>query len=125
MKKFDLESYIKGLSPELQEKARACTSVEELLKLADENNIELSADQLEAVTGGSAYTAGTPAWNYHITHPTYCFNCRIEGTPTGEKVKSDGACASDDEYHVRYRCNKCGEEWWATGQVIGGAEGKW
>lgn len=67
MKKFDLESYIKGLSPELQEKARACTSVEELLKLADENNIELSADQLEAVTGGSAYTAGTPAWNYHIT----------------------------------------------------------
>ncbi len=124
MKNFDLESYIKDLSPELQEKARACTSVEELLKLADENSIELSVDQLDAVAGGTAFTAGTPAFNYHLTNPTYCFYCRVEGRRTGEKEKNEAAC-SDDVYNYKYRCDICGEEWWGAGEVSGGASGNW
>ena len=32
---MDIESYIKDLDPDLQEKARACGSVEELIALAD------------------------------------------------------------------------------------------
>lgn len=123
MKNFDLESYIKDLSPELQEKARACTSVEELLKLADENNIELSADQLEAVAGGSVYTAGSPYFNYHLTNPTYCYYCRIEGKSTGEKTKNEVACSSSQEYSYKYRCEKCGDEWWVSGQYTGGTGG--
>ena len=125
MKKIDLESYIKDLSPELQEKARACTSVKELLKLADENNIELSPDQLDDVIGGTAFTAGTPAFNYHLTNPTYCYNCRIEGKPTGEKRKNEVACSSSQEYGYKYRCDKCGDEWWVSGQQTGGATGGW
>ena len=41
------------LSPELQEKARACKSGEELVALAQAEGIELSDDQLEAVVGGA------------------------------------------------------------------------
>ena len=124
MANFNLEKYIKDLSPELQEKARACNSVEELLKLADENSIELSVDQLDAVVGGTAFTAGTPSFNYHLTHPTYCFNCRVEGHPTGEKQKSETLCGND-EYSYKYRCDICGAEWWGEKVEEGGAEGSW
>ena len=41
------------LAPELQEKARACTSVDELVALAEEEGIELTDEQLEALSGGS------------------------------------------------------------------------
>lgn len=52
MANIDLEKYIKDLSPELQEKAKACNNTEELLNLAEENDIELPVDALEAVAGG-------------------------------------------------------------------------
>ena len=38
---MNLEDYIKDLAPDLQEKARACGSVEELLALARENKVPL------------------------------------------------------------------------------------
>lgn len=41
------------LSPELIEKARACKTGEELSALAAEVGVELSDEQLEAVSGGS------------------------------------------------------------------------
>lgn len=40
------------LSPELQEKVKACQSGEELAKLAQEEGYELTDEQLEAVSGG-------------------------------------------------------------------------
>ena len=47
-----LENYIKDLSPELQKKARACKSLEELTQLAAENDLELPEEALELVSGG-------------------------------------------------------------------------
>jgi hypothetical protein len=44
---------LKDLSPELQEKAKACKTVEELKALAQENGFELSDDELDAVSGGN------------------------------------------------------------------------
>ena len=41
------------LSPELQEKAKACTSSEELNALAESEGFELSDDDLQAVAGGT------------------------------------------------------------------------
>lgn len=41
-----------NLSEELKEKARACTSTEELLALAKSEGIDLSDDELAAVSGG-------------------------------------------------------------------------
>ena len=46
------EKYLKDLSPELQEKARACRTIDELSDFAAENDIELSDDLLKAVAGG-------------------------------------------------------------------------
>ena len=49
---FDFEEYIKDLSPELQEKARACKTKDELLELAADEDMELPEDALEMVAGG-------------------------------------------------------------------------
>ena len=46
----------KDLSPELLEKAQACTSPEELLALAKQEGYKLSEDELNAVSGGKAWS---------------------------------------------------------------------
>ena len=43
---------IEDLSSELQEKAKACKTVEELFELAKEEGIELGEEELEAINGG-------------------------------------------------------------------------
>ena len=42
----------KDLSPELREKAKACTSPEEVLELAKREGVKLSEEELETVSGG-------------------------------------------------------------------------
>ena len=49
---FNLEDYIKDYSPELQEKARACKTKNELLELAADEDMEIPMDALEGVAGG-------------------------------------------------------------------------
>ena len=44
---------INDISPELQEKARACETVEELHELLKEEGMEIPDEELEAVAGGS------------------------------------------------------------------------
>ena len=46
----------KEISPELREKAKACTSPEELLELAKREGYKLSEDELESVSGGRAWS---------------------------------------------------------------------
>ena len=41
-----------NLSPELQERAKACTSTEEILALAKEEGYVLTDEELESVAGG-------------------------------------------------------------------------
>ena len=41
------------LTPQQQERARACKSADELLALAKDEGVELSEEQLQAVAGGS------------------------------------------------------------------------
>ena len=48
----NFEKYIEGLSPELQEKARACKTKEELNAFLAENELELPEDALDVVAGG-------------------------------------------------------------------------
>lgn len=53
----------KDLTPEQQEKARACSTPEEIYELAKEEGMELSDEQLDAVSGGwcSEHEWGCPA----------------------------------------------------------------
>ena len=46
------EELLKGLTQEQIAKAKACKNSEELLALAKEEGIELTDEQLEAVSGG-------------------------------------------------------------------------
>ena len=41
-----------NISPELREQARACKSTEELVALAESEGINLSDEQLDAISGG-------------------------------------------------------------------------
>ena len=66
MKREDLEKYIGELSPEMQEKARQCKTMDELNALLAENDVELSEDALEAVAGG----CGTTVTYYYVCN--YC-----------------------------------------------------
>ena len=50
---------LKGLNEEQIAKVKACKNQEELLKLAKEEGIELTSEQLEAVSGG-ACTSSKP-----------------------------------------------------------------
>jgi hypothetical protein len=50
-----MEDYMKfeDFAPELQEKAFACTSTDELLELAKAEGVELTDEALDMVSGGS------------------------------------------------------------------------
>ena len=49
----------KDLTDEQKEKVRAAKSSEELAAIAREEGVELTDDQLEAISGGEWYTAGS------------------------------------------------------------------
>lgn len=57
----------KDISPELQERACACETVEEMVALAREEGVELSAEQLDAIAGGGFWDCNdepcTTAWH--------------------------------------------------------------
>lgn len=83
---------LKGLSEEQITKIKACKSQDELLAMAKEEGIELSEEQLSAVSGGGCFSTNK------------CPKC------------------GSDEYHkfevqekidkrVFYKCDKCGEMW--------------
>ena len=79
---------IKDLSPEQQEKVKACNSIDELIALADSEGVDLTDEQLNQVAGGG--------W----TRTTCCSQCKSENiAPTGEFDLQKGTV---------YKCNDCG-----------------
>ena len=54
-----------GISPELREKAKACTSPEELLALAKSEGYRLSDAEMEAVAGGGTWNANSGCNSYN------------------------------------------------------------
>ena len=95
-KNFDIETYIKDLSPELQEKARQCKNMDELMDLAGEEGVELSDEALANVSGGACSS-------------TKCNHSGQEGlVQTAEKVGSGGAMGETKWKITSVRCNACG-----------------
>lgn len=56
------------ISPELREKAKACTSPEELMELARREGYKLSEEELAAVSGGSVWSCSDLADNTEFIH---------------------------------------------------------
>ena len=91
---MDIESYIKDLSPELQEKARACGSVEELLALAKEAKVPVPDEALEVIAGG----------------------VDVEAVGCGKKRQCPN-CGSQDTKFIHgkaslWHCNSCGYDFY-------------
>lgn len=59
------------LSPELMEKVRACTTTEELVALAHSEGIDLSDEQLEALSGGIWDDCGGHGSNFNCYGDCY------------------------------------------------------
>ena len=98
---MNIESYIKDLSPELQEKALACGSVQELLALAKEAKIPVPDAALESIAGGADSDSG------NFTGIT-CPKCGSDNiTLTG--IDPGAYCAT-----VHVKCNACGHTWDVT-----------
>ena len=90
---MNLEDFIKDLDPELQEKARACGSAEELIALAKDAKVPVPDEALAAIAGGDDSDG----------------QCINEKCP---KCKSRNTVNYDSEWSIQYwRCNDCGYEW--------------
>ncbi|MBR2834645.1 MAG: Nif11-like leader peptide family natural product precursor [Coriobacteriales bacterium] len=66
---MNFEEHLSQLSPELQEKARACKTPEELLALAQEEGYELSDDELASIAGGKKWYDCDAVKCYHVVLP--------------------------------------------------------
>lgn len=89
--KMDL---LKGLTKEQIAKVKACKSSEELLSLAKEEGIELTDEQLSAISGGGACTVISDVGDYLNTND--CPKC---------------GCNDYDVVNGKRKCKKCGHKW--------------
>ena len=92
MRRKDL---LKGLTNEQISKVRACKSQEELLTLAKQEGIELSDEQLAAVSGGNALCESTPPIGK-------CPYCKSENTA----YRNLGPIESSGNPYL-FQCNDC------------------
>ena len=83
---------LKGLSEEQIAKIKACKSQDELLVLAKEEGVELSEEQLSAVSGGGCFSTNK------------CPKC---GSDDYQKIEIEERV----DKRIFYKCNKCGEMW--------------
>ena len=97
---MNLEDFIKDLDPELQEKARQCGSIAELLELAKEHKVPLPDEALEAIAGGN-----NPDPRNCRPAPPPCPPCQSTDTVTKCHRMHPGA------FMYYYHCNSCGYEW--------------
>lgn len=89
------QELLKGLTEEQIEKVKACKSNDEVLKVAREEGIELTDEQLEAVTGGNC-----------TTESLVCPRC------SKTNVTSDKKYVPTMRMHkVFCKCNDCNYEW--------------
>ena len=96
---MELERFIKDLSPELQEKARRCKNVDELIALSREEKVELSGEALAAIAGGK----GSDPKNCGENPP--CPKCG------SNNVKYLGFDDHFSYFILHYKCLDCGHKW--------------
>ena len=103
---MDMENFIKNLSPELQEKARQCGSIDELIALAGEEKVELPDEALAAIAGGS----GDNSQRCKNKSRTRCPKC-------GSGSDKITLLSRKKEYgmvSLHLKCENCGEKWFYT-----------
>jgi len=90
---------LKGLTEEQIKKVEACKSSEEILNLAKAEGVELSDEQLEAVSGGGC-----------LSRTLKCGKCGSKDINKSTKnFYNPYPGGGGNLYH--YECKKCGHEW--------------
>ena len=90
------EEVLKGLTEEQIAKVKACKNQEEILKLAKEEDIELTDEQLEAVNGGNCDDTRL-----------VCSQCRYD------LITMIKHGTGEHEGWKLVECNRCHHRWWA------------
>ena len=85
---------LKGLTEEQIAKAKDCRSAEELLRLAKEEGVELTEEQLQAVSGGCSSDA---------RKCPYCGSKEYEAASTKRSMFNEPGYS--------YKCKKCHKIW--------------
>ena len=85
------KEFLKGLTQEQIAKVKECKNQEDLLRLAKAEGVELTDEQIEAVSGGGCFSS---------------FKCPQCGSKD-YKVLSTYTVSGCKTY----RCNSCGHEW--------------
>ena len=88
------EELLKGLTEEQIAKVKACKNGDELLAMAKAEGIELTDEQLQAISGGGVCSVVSDIGDY--INPSDCPECG------SNDVKNDGN---------RHTCKKCGHKW--------------
>ena len=89
---FIRDALLKDLTREQISKARACQNGDELLRLAREEGVELSAEQLEAVNGGGCFSSNE------------CPSCGSKDYTKEIRCEQVGDT-------IIYTCKHCGRKW--------------
>ena len=93
------EELLKGLTEEQMAKVKACKSQEEMLALAKEEGIDLTEEQLEAISGGGTCTRPT-------AQPAYCEKC---GWMDYCDIVGNGGSS---DYKYTLKCRHCGNKFY-------------
>ena len=88
------EELLKGLTEEQITRVKACKNAEEMLSVAKEQGVQLSDEQLQAVSGGGCSGTSTKLKEGKLL----CPYCHSDDTCTTYKANS---C-----YYYCFRCNK-------------------
>ena len=99
--KLDIQQLFNDLSPEQQEKAKACSTKEELLQLAAEEDVEIPMEALEGVAGGC-----TSEGCEHSFQETERIGMLPYLGSNDKHIRYNGKIV---EYLITKVCSKCGE----------------
>ncbi len=91
---------LKGLSEEQIKKVEACKDSEEILNLAKAEGIELTDEQLEAVSGGGCLNATTK-----------CPECGSKDVKETVEEYDNPDSGGGGTTVWKYKCRKCGHKW--------------
>jgi hypothetical protein len=76
-----ISDLLKGLTEEQIEKVKGCKNAEEILAIAKAEGVELTEEQLEAVSGGICLFSPPPCPFCHSENTKYVSNHGGEGQP--------------------------------------------
>ena len=88
---------LKGLTEKQIARVKACKSHEELLKLAKDEGVELTSEQLEVISGGGACSVVSDVGDF--LNPFDCPEC---GSNKVKAVEGKGNL---------FQCQSCGFKW--------------